>query len=114
MNPDERMLELLTEMILKQEIFIDEMREMKGEMREMKGDMREMKGAMFDMRTDIHEMKGDIRELNGRVDSLEKQQALTNLSIGELRHSVMSFGSHIEVVMEHEKRLDRLEQKVFH
>lgn len=107
MNPDERMLELLTEMILKQEIFIDEMREMKGE-------MREMKGAMFDMRTDIHEMKGDIRELNGRVDSLEKQQALTNLSIGELRHSVMSFGSHIEVVMEHEKRLDRLEQKVFH
>ena len=48
------------------------------------------------------------------VEKLEKQQANTNLAIGELRLSVMQLADKFEIVSQHDKRITRLEDSVFH
>jgi len=92
MNSDERIIELLSDILVEQ----------KG------------------MRSDISEMKNDISQLkeqqiitNNRLEKLEEQQAKTNLAIGELRLSVMKLAERLEIVADHEKRIDRLEHTVY-
>jgi len=92
MNSDDRIIELLSDILVEQ----------KG------------------MRADISEMKNDISQLkeqqmitNNRLEKLDDQQAKTNLAIGELRLSVMKLAERLEIVADHEKRIDRLEHTVY-
>jgi uncharacterized coiled-coil protein SlyX len=92
MNSDERIIELLSDILVEQ----------KG------------------MRADIYEMKNDISQLkeqqmitNNRLEKLEEQQAKTNLAIGELRLSVIKLADRLEIVADHEKRIDKLEHTVY-
>ncbi|MDQ1265815.1 MAG: hypothetical protein QG635_967 [Bacteroidota bacterium] len=66
--------------------------------------------------TNIQLGRMDVRleNLEHRIIGLEKQQQMTNLAIGELRLSVMKLADKLEIVFEHEKRIDRLEATVFH
>ncbi|MCX7735522.1 MAG: hypothetical protein N2319_02300 [Candidatus Kapabacteria bacterium] len=86
MNSDERIIEILSDML-------DEQR---------------------GMRKDINEMKNDINVMKLDIAQLKEHQAKTNLAIGELRLSVMKLADRLEIIAEHEKRIDRLEQAVFH
>ena len=45
--------------------------------------------------------------------SQKKEQAKTNIALGELRLSVMRLADEIKIIHEHEIRIDRLELKVF-
>ncbi|OGU13029.1 MAG: hypothetical protein A2X61_03440 [Ignavibacteria bacterium GWB2_35_12] len=54
------------------------------------------------------------KDTNLRLDRLEKQQANTNLAIGELRLSFMQLADKFEIVSQHDKRITRLEDSVFH
>jgi uncharacterized coiled-coil protein SlyX len=92
MNSDDRIIELLSDILVEQ----------KG------------------MRADISEMKNDISQLkeqqiitNNRLEKLEDQQAKTNIAIGELRLSVMKLAERLEIIADHEKRIDRLEHTVY-
>ncbi|MCL5990846.1 MAG: hypothetical protein M1419_01930 [Bacteroidetes bacterium] len=53
-------------------------------------------------------------KLESGFEKLEKQQANTNLGIGELRLSVMQLAEKFEIVSQHDKRITRLEDSVFH
>jgi hypothetical protein len=53
-------------------------------------------------------------KLETGMEKLEKQQAKTNIAIGELRLSVMKLADKFETVSQHDKRITRLEDSVFH
>ncbi|MBM2816538.1 MAG: hypothetical protein HW421_3300 [Ignavibacteria bacterium] len=62
----------------------------------------------------LTDMLIEHRETNKRLEKLEEQQAKTNVAIGELRLSVMRLADKFETVAEHDKRIYRLEEAVFH
>ena len=78
MNNDDRVVELLTEMLFEQ----------KG-------------------------MKEELVQNNKNIMKLQSQQAKTNLAIGELRLSVMKLADRLEIIADHENRIDKLERAVF-
>ncbi|MBI4947077.1 MAG: hypothetical protein HY840_11830 [Bacteroidetes bacterium] len=72
--------------------------------------MKELREEMKGMRTDINTQLG---ELNHRVDKLEKQQARTNMELGEIRLTFIQYADAIEKVIDHETRIVRLEEATF-
>ena len=48
-----------------------------------------------------------------RLDSLEKSQAKTNIEFSEMRLSFMQVADRLDVTAEHERRISRLEYKLF-
>ena len=86
MNSDDRIIELLSDILVEQ----------KG------------------MRKDINELKEQQMITNNRLEKLEEQQAKTNLAIGELRLSVMKLAERLEIITDHEKRIAKLEHTVYH
>ncbi len=72
------------------------------------------------MRADMHDMRGDIQKLQQSevrtttaIERLEEMQAKTNLALGELRLSVMRLADDIVRITQHEGRIVRLEAEVF-
>jgi hypothetical protein len=64
----------------------------------------------------LHEQKqtnGELSSMNKRLESVEKQQANTNLAIGELRVSVMRLADEIEKIVLLDQRVSKLEEVVF-
>jgi hypothetical protein len=59
------------------------------------------------------EMLHEQQTTNKRLESLEKQQANTNLAIGELRVSVMRLADEIEKIVLLDQRVSKLEDVVF-
>jgi hypothetical protein len=59
------------------------------------------------------EMLHEQRTTNKRLESVEKQQANTNLAIGELRVSVMRLADEIEKIVLLDQRVSKLEDVVF-
>ena len=59
------------------------------------------------------EMLHEQRTTNKRLESVEKQQANTNLAIGELRVSVMRLADEIEKIVLPDQRVSKLEDIVF-
>ena len=55
-----------------------------------------------------------LLKLEKGVSKLEEQQAKTNIAIGELLLSVMKLAEKFETVAQHDKRITRLEEVVFH
>lgn len=126
MNNDDRCLELLAELVVKQDSTIDELKflnnqvgVMKGEIVEMKGEIVEIKEEIIEMKeeiiemkeeiveiridmggikTDIHEMKEDIKKLN--LISAENSRAILKLA-NLLEGEVLT-------------RIAKLEAEVFH
>ncbi len=77
MKNDEKMVELLSEMVYKQDQMVDQ-----------------------------------FKEMNVEIRNLQKEQQLTNVSIKELRTSVMRLADEILVVHDHEKRIGTLEKLI--
>ncbi|MBM2816539.1 MAG: hypothetical protein HW421_3301 [Ignavibacteria bacterium] len=69
---------------------------------------------LTDMLLEQRNMLNEQRITNSRLEKLEEQQAKTNVAIGELRLSVMRLADKFEIVSEHEKRINKLEDAVFH
>jgi len=64
----------------------------------------------------LHEQKianQQLLNMDNRLEKLENQQIKTNAAIGELRLSVMRLADQIEIVFQHERRIDALEKVVF-
>ncbi len=69
----------------------------------------------------LSDMLVEQKKTNERLEKVElgiirldEQQAKTNLAIGELRLSVMKLADRLEIIDDHEKRIDKLEHAVFH
>jgi ABC-type uncharacterized transport system YnjBCD ATPase subunit len=54
-----------------------------------------------------------LEHMDKRLESVEKQQANTNLAIGELRVSVMRLADEIEKIVLLDQRVSKLEDVVF-
>jgi len=54
-----------------------------------------------------------LEHMDKRLESVEKQQANTNLAIGELRVSVMRLADEIEKIVLLDQRVSKLEEVVF-
>jgi predicted nucleic acid-binding Zn-ribbon protein len=64
----------------------------------------------------LHEQRianQQLLKMDSRLEKLESQQIKTNAAIGELRLSVMRLADQLELVFQHEKRIDALEKVVF-
>ncbi len=59
------------------------------------------------------EIVGAINGVQSNVKKLNQEQTKTNLALGELRLSVMRLADEMGMAQEHEKRIDKLEHKVF-
>ncbi|UYZ64460.1 hypothetical protein [Hymenobacter weizhouensis] len=84
MKGEDRIIELLTEQLGRQDTLIEEVRELKIQQ----------------------------QQTNQRLDRLEQQQAQTNLAIGELRLSVMRLAEAVERLNGLEHRVDAIEQQL--
>jgi Sec-independent protein translocase protein TatA len=73
--------------------------------------MKALRDEMKGMRKDMNSQFG---ELNHRVEKLEKQQARTNMELGEIRLTFMQHSDTIQKVQLLEKRVYKLEQKNIH
>lgn len=78
---------------------------------------------MAELLAEVHDLKnqlgnsldtanGHLKSLDNRMDGLEKQQAKTNLSLGELRLSILKLAERDNVIDDHEQRLKFLENKI--
>lgn len=86
MNSDERIIELLSEMLIEQK-------------------------AMKEQQIITNSR---LLNVENKIEKLEDQQVKTNLAIGELRLSVMRLAERLEIIADHEKRIDKLEHTVYH
>jgi hypothetical protein len=81
---------------------------------------QEIKGLRKDMNRQLGELNGKVgqlnikvEELNQRVGKLEKQQAITNLELKEMRLSYIKIDKRMEDAFQnHEKRINKLEHIV--
>ena len=72
---------------------------------------------MAELLAEVHLMRTDMNnrfdEVNHRLESLEKQQEKTNLTLGELRLSNMRIAEKITEMVKYEPRILRFEDAVF-
>jgi ABC-type uncharacterized transport system YnjBCD ATPase subunit len=68
---------------------------------------------MAEMLHEQRQTNGELSRMNKRLESLEKQQANTNLAIGELRVSVMRLADEIEKIVLLDQPVSKLEDVVF-
>lgn len=99
MNSDDRIIELLSDILVEQ----------KG----MRKDINELKEQQMITNVRLEKLEEQQMITNNRLEKLDDQQAKTNLAIGELRLSVMKLAERLEIVADHEKRIDRLEHTVY-
>ena len=92
MNNDDRVVELLTEMLFEQ----------KG-----------MKEQIILTNTKLDSVTNRLGNVENAVNKLQRQQTKTNLAIGELHLSVMRLADRLEIIADHENRIDKLERAVF-
>jgi uncharacterized coiled-coil protein SlyX len=92
MNTDKRIVELLSDMLLEQKKTNEKLGNVDGRLSSL-------------------EIKFD--RLEKRLESVEKQQAKTNLAIGELRLSILKFAEKINHQSQLEKRVTKLEKVIF-
>ena len=55
----------------------------------------------------------ELKDLGKRMTALEKAMAKNNIQIAENSRAILTLADKIEVVVDHEKRLGKLERKVF-
>ena len=92
MNNDNRIVELLSDMLLEQKKTNERLGHVDGRLGNL-------------------EVKFD--GLDKRLENVEKHQAKTNLAIGELRLSIMKFAEKINHQQQLEKRVIKLEKAVY-
>jgi hypothetical protein len=68
---------------------------------------------MAEMLEEQRQTNAKLGTMNKRLESVEKQQANTNLAIGELRVSVMRLADEIEKIVLLDQRVSKLEEVVF-
>jgi ABC-type uncharacterized transport system YnjBCD ATPase subunit len=68
---------------------------------------------MAEMLEEQRQTNAKLGTMNKRLESVEKQQANTNLAIGELRVSVMRLANEIEKIVLLDQRVSKLEEVVF-
>ena len=100
MNSDDRIIELLSDILVEQ----------KG----MRKDINELKNQQAKTNLAIGELRDQQAKTNLAIAELRDQQAKTNLAIGELRLSVMKLAERLEIITDHEKRIAKLEHTVYH
>jgi len=75
--------------------------------------MAELLAEVHEMRTGMNErldkVNHRLERVEHKIEGLEKQQAKTNLAIGELRLSVMKLANREVIINDHAKRIRRLE-----
>jgi chromosome segregation ATPase len=104
-NNDERYLELLAEMVMKQDAMVDELK--------LLNKKADTTNERIDTTNDRLDTTNDRLEVViERLDSLEKHQAKANLGISEIRLSVMKLGERDKIVSDHEKRIRKIESKM--
>ena len=72
----------------------------------------ELKGMRKDMNQQLGTLNGRVDELNSRVGRLEKQQQRTNVELSEIRLTFIQNAHSFEKVVDHEKRINKLERIV--
>jgi len=75
--------------------------------------MKELRDEMKGMRKEIKGLHKEQQETNRRLEKLEKQQARTNMELGEIRLTFIQYADAIEKVINHETRIIRLEDATF-
>lgn len=72
---------------------------------------------MADLLAEARDIKADLRQFQAQTDKrlvrLEEQQMKTNAALGELRLSVMNLADRIEQLFQLERRVKRLEERLF-
>ncbi|MEO5673382.1 MAG: hypothetical protein ABIQ74_01930 [Chitinophagales bacterium] len=105
-NNDDLHLELLAEMVMKQDAMVYELK-MLNKKADTTNDRIDSTNDRLDTTNDRLEVVIE------RLDSLEKQQAKANPGISEIRLSVMKLGERDKIVSDHEKRIRKIESKMF-
>lgn len=78
---------------------------------------------MADVLAELHVIGGELKELRkdtnsrldnlgGRMERVEKEQAKTNIALGELRLSILKLAERDNIIEDHESRLKFLENKI--
>lgn len=60
-----------------------------------------------------HETKVEISGMRGDIIDLQKGQARNTAAVGELRLSVIKLTEKLEMVVDHERRIGKLESTVY-
>ena len=89
---------------------IEIMADLLAEVHEMRTDMSKKMGSVDNR---LEGVNGQLNTMNGRIDSLEKQQKRTNLTLSEVRLSFMKLSNAIERHVDYDKRIKKLEKAVF-
>ena len=100
MKNEDKIVELLSEMVIESQKTRAEVVEMKNEISGVKGEISGVKGEISGMRKDISELK--------------RGQERNTAAVGELRLSVMKLADEIGKMANHESRISKLEATVFH
>ncbi|HHP7240792.1 MAG TPA: hypothetical protein ACFCUD_03925 [Cyclobacteriaceae bacterium] len=64
-------------------------------------------------REEVTSMKGEITSMKKEIKEIQHSQNRNIAAIGELRLSMIKLSERIELVFDHEKRIQKLEKKVF-
>ena len=99
MKNEDRMVELLAEMVKNSDRSIAQQKELISEVKTMRNDIHEMRGDISEMKKDFSQVKKDIRKHN--VMLAEHSRAIITLA-----ENVDSFSAYYE-------RISELEKKVF-
>ena len=99
MKNEDKIVELLAEMVKGQDRLIGEVSSMKSEISKMNTEISEMKSEISEMNTEISQMNIEIRK--------------QGLQTAENSRAILKLADEIRLVAEHEKRISKLELTVF-
>lgn len=112
-NNDDRYLELLAEMVMKQDTMVAELKMLNKKADTTNGRIDTANDRINTTNNRLDTINDRLEVVIERLDSLEKHQAKANLGISEIRLSVMKLGERDKIVSDHEKRIRKIESKMF-
>jgi septal ring factor EnvC (AmiA/AmiB activator) len=105
MKNEGKILELLADMALKQDRMVEEFLGVKKDLNEVKKDLSNVK-------KDLNDVKGDLGNIKSEIGRINSELVKLNLQTSENTRAIFKLSDGIEQVVDHEKRILKLESIV--
>ncbi|MBL0744065.1 hypothetical protein [Chryseolinea lacunae] len=114
MKNEKRIIELLAEVLIKQDTMTGEIRGVRTELKDEIQDLRtELKYEIQDLRGEVHELRGEVYDLKYEVGGMKGELVKLNLQTAENTRAIVKLANEVEKLTDLPDRVSKLEKAIY-
>jgi predicted nucleic acid-binding Zn-ribbon protein len=113
MENQSRIVELLAEVLIKQDEFKQELKEVKSQVSGLKSEMSGVRGEVVGLKDEVIGLKEEVVDMKQETVAIKQEMFKLNILTAENSRAIMKLADSLKAVLEHEKRIAKLEVTVF-